>query len=703
MCARPQRDFNQHNGRHAVRQWQSSRVSRLLLDASWQSTKYRDQTKSCTKSLTDLNSERLRVDARQQLDIGRNEVKDLLGIEAHTISTHHLRIRCIIYEEDNEHCIAPMIYFRVLSFNSVELKRPDAGHNTDVTISRGHGDILLGAGDVIKLTPDIYLQLQYHASVKIPNALDELQRAEAKCFSDRYHLSGRRLGVGGFASVYVAIQRSTNRQLACKAIPLQAPNEYTYDNYDRELRMTTAHRETKLIKERQNRAREFVVLEKLDHPNIISLERVICASHNTYIFQELVTGGDLLSYMDQKGALSEPEAAVITLQLLKAVDYLHSNGYAHRDIKPENVLMTSWKEGARIVLTDFGHARAVDSEPRKTSRGFRMQSFVGTYGYAAPEIIVQQLKHNLPQKGHSKAVDLWSVGCVTAALLTGETIFPQDEKEFEQITEVVSERMWRERWDVNIIDKTPLWAKLSRKAKSFVKGCLAADEGQRLTAKQALSAEWLTNKHYATALEAVYDQAIANWRPRVKEGSLIECIDTASIVSANLRSDAPIQAEVKSKHFTAVPNPLFVPPSTNKKPPVVSFPKPQPAHQAPMSRAPNPLPSHDSAHDLSFSGPAKADNSFSTNTHADCSGGTLSIWQHAPPKTQLTAQTQGPMRPGYAMQTQSMLDESTQTQLRAATATNNASHNGVSAVDSQETQVHTTAATNERPRKKVCR
>ena len=84
--------------------------------------------------------------------------------------------------------------------------------------------------------------------------------------------------------------------------------------------------------------------------------------------------------------MSEPQVAAIVRQILKAVEYLHDHHIAHRDIKPENILMTSWADGARLVLTDFGQAGAT-AHPEGTANNVavsRMQTFVGTHGYAAP-------------------------------------------------------------------------------------------------------------------------------------------------------------------------------------------------------------------------------------------------------------------------------------------------------------------------------
>lgn len=98
----------------------------------------------------------------------------------------------------------------------------------------------------------------------------------------------------------------------------------------------------------------------------------------SYILQDLVTGGDLFSFLERKnGKLLDDEAAIIVLHVLKALEYLHDKNIVHRDLKPENILLTSLAQGSRVVLTDFGAARAI--EPL-----VRMSSCVGTLEYAAP-------------------------------------------------------------------------------------------------------------------------------------------------------------------------------------------------------------------------------------------------------------------------------------------------------------------------------
>lgn len=101
-----------------------------------------------------------------------------------------------------------------------------------------------------------------------------------------------------------------------------------------------------------------------------------------YIFEDLVTGGDLFSYVGFKGGkLEDVEAAVIIRQVLKALEHLHDRGVVHRDLKPDNILITSLADGARVVLTDFGAATVVGN---RLTQQQRMLTQIGTLEYTAP-------------------------------------------------------------------------------------------------------------------------------------------------------------------------------------------------------------------------------------------------------------------------------------------------------------------------------
>lgn len=91
-------------------------------------------------------------------------------------------------------------------------------------------------------------------------------------------------------------------------------------------------------------------------------------------------GGDLFSYILARGGeLTEAEVLVVSRQIAKGIEYIHSEGIAHRDIKPENILLTKNDIGHRVLLGDFGHAIAFSERVNR-----RMTSQVGTPDYMAP-------------------------------------------------------------------------------------------------------------------------------------------------------------------------------------------------------------------------------------------------------------------------------------------------------------------------------
>jgi serine/threonine protein kinase len=88
------------------------------------------------------------------------------------------------------------------------------------------------------------------------------------------------------------------------------------------------------------------------------------------------------------GRLNDIETAVIIRQVLMGIQYLHGRDIVHRDLKPDNILMTGLEDGARIVITDFGHARQLPADQDipgiQSFDRRRMYSYVGTLEYAAP-------------------------------------------------------------------------------------------------------------------------------------------------------------------------------------------------------------------------------------------------------------------------------------------------------------------------------
>ncbi|KAA8591445.1 hypothetical protein FQN60_002388, partial [Etheostoma spectabile] len=120
-----------------------------------------------------------------------------------------------------------------------------------------------------------------------------------------------------------------------------------------------------------------------------------------------VAGGELFDRILDRGVYSEKDASSVIQQVLQAVSYLHENGIVHRDLKPENILYFSQDENSKIMISDFGLSKIVESDIMSTA--------CGTPGYVAPEV--------LAQKPYSKAVDCWSIGVITYILIWDIPLF----------------------------------------------------------------------------------------------------------------------------------------------------------------------------------------------------------------------------------------------------------------------------------------
>ncbi|XP_009618062.1 cell division control protein 2 homolog A [Nicotiana tomentosiformis] len=199
-----------------------------------------------------------------------------------------------------------------------------------------------------------------------------------------------KIGEGTYGVVYKARDRVTNETIALKKIRLEQEDEGV---------PSTAIREISLLKEMQ-------------HANIVRLQDVVHSEKRLYLVFEYLDL-DLKKHMDSSPEFSEDPRLVkmFLYQILRGIAYCHSHRVLHRDLKPQNLLID--RRTNALKLADFGLARAF---------GIPVRTFtheVVTLWYRAPEIL-------LGSRHYSTPVDVWSVGCIFAEMVTQRPLFPGD-------------------------------------------------------------------------------------------------------------------------------------------------------------------------------------------------------------------------------------------------------------------------------------
>ncbi|MGH8108718.1 MAG: serine/threonine-protein kinase, partial [Arenimonas sp.] len=192
----------------------------------------------------------------------------------------------------------------------------------------------------------------------------------------------RPIGEGGMASVFLAVQKSLEREVALKVMsPVLASNAEFASRF--------------LI--------EGKITAKLQHPNLVTVFDI--GTHNGvyYLAAEYIPGGTLKERITE-GGLTVAEALDVISDIAQGLDFAHQKGFVHRDVKPGNVL---YRNDGRVVLADFGIAKAMDGSNSSTVAG----ASIGTPDYMSPE-----QARGEPVDGRS---DLYSLGTMFYEILVG--------------------------------------------------------------------------------------------------------------------------------------------------------------------------------------------------------------------------------------------------------------------------------------------
>lgn len=283
-----------------------------------------------------------------------------------------------------------------------------------------------------------------------------------------------KIGEGTYGVVYKAKDlANSNRIVALKKIRLEAEEEGV---------PSTAIREISLLKEMRD-------------DNIVSLLNIVHSDSNKLYLVFEFLDLDLKKYMEtipEGEGLGADMVKRFMSQLVAGVRYCHAHRILHRDLKPQNLLID--KEG-NLKLADFGLARAFGVPLRTYTHE------VVTLWYRAPEIL-------LGGRQYSTGIDMWSVGCIFAEMVSRKALF-QGDSEIDEIFKIFrilgtpDENTWPGVSGLPDFKSTfPKWGK--KDIEQYVPGLEAAgvdlledmlvyDPAQRISAKQALAHEYFTS------------------------------------------------------------------------------------------------------------------------------------------------------------------------------------------------------------------
>ncbi|XP_010932052.1 probable serine/threonine-protein kinase At1g54610 [Elaeis guineensis] len=296
-----------------------------------------------------------------------------------------------------------------------------------------------------------------------------------------------KVGQGTYSNVYKARDRDTGKIVALKKV-----------------RFDTSESESVRFM-----AREIMILQKLDHPNVIKLEGLATSrmQYSLYLVFDFMQS-DLATVISRPGGrLTEPQVKCYMQQLLSGLLHCHERGILHRDIKGSNLLID--KHGV-LKIADFGLANYFSPNNKQP-----LTSRVVTLWYRAPELL-------LGSRHYGIGIDLWSAGCLLGEMFAARPIMP-GRTEVEQLHRIFRlcgtppEDYWRKlKLSTTFRPPQPYKPSILETFKDFPSSALhlltillSLDPSYRGTAASALQSEFFTSSPLAcdlSGLPVIYNE-----------------------------------------------------------------------------------------------------------------------------------------------------------------------------------------------------